>query len=171
MQLSKNFELNEFASGPVSPGVQANLILLARQLQALRDYFGKPVKIITGISQSTPEHASGKAAIFFISGKSGNQIQSALEDLIKNGSVFPGTIGLLNADQVYYSLTPQNQRWDKRTSGNPGNGGTGQGGGNTNLPAQTQDTSASTNKKLLMAALVLGLIIAGTVMLKKDKKK
>lgn len=167
MQLSKNFQLSEFASGGVTPQVQVNLILLARQLQALRDYFNAPVKIMLGVSSVNTEHASGKAAIFSISGKSGDQVKATLESLIASGAIFNGTIGLLNNNQVYYSLTPHAQRWDKRggtTTPAPGTSTTENGV----TPALTQ--IEKTNKALITAAMILGLIVVGTVVFKRKNK-
>jgi hypothetical protein len=162
MQLSKNFQLNEFTSVAVSPAIELNLILLARQLQALRDYFGTPVKIITGISSENEAHASGKAAVFYISGKSGEQIKAALENLIKQGAVFNGTIGLMSNNKVYYSLSPQGERWNK-TYNIP----TGETGQNTTIPGATQ--TEKTGKSLTMVAMILGLIVLGSIVFKRKK--
>lgn len=167
MQLSKNFQLSEFSSGSVTPQIQVNLILLARQLQTLRDYFNLPIKIILGVSSTSEEHRSGKAAIFSISGKSADQIKAALENLIAQGAVYNGTIWLLNGNEVYYSLSPMAGRADKRAN-TPTTGG----GSST---TQNNDTSETTienrNKALMITALAIGLIIVGKVMLKNDKNK
>ncbi|MDP2687516.1 MAG: hypothetical protein Q8O62_09855 [Aequorivita sp.] len=171
MQLSKNFQLSEFASGSVTPGVQVNLVLLARQLQFLRDYFNAPVKIVLGISTKSPEHQSGKAAIISVSGKSADQIKAAFENLISQGAVYNGTIWLLNGNQVYYSLSPSAGRMDKRTSGNGGTSA-GNGGGTTEGPTLPATTQVDANKKaLMMGGLFLALLVVGMLAFKKDKKK
>jgi len=165
MQLSKNFQLSEFTNGSVTPQMQVNLILLARQLQALRDYLGTSVKIVLGISSASPEHASGKAAIFTVSGKSGDQVKTAIEALISNSAIYNGTVGLLNNNQVYYSLFPNNQRWDKRGSATTGGGSSTPQ--NNGTPVLTQ--AEKTNKALITTAMVLGLIVVGAVVFKRKK--
>lgn len=172
MQLSKNFQLSEFANGTVTPAVQVNLVVLARQLQYLRDYFNAPVKIVLGVSTKSPEHQSGKAAIISVSGKTSDQIKAAFESLISQEAVYNGTIWLLNNNQVYYSLSPNAGRADKRTSGNGGTSA-GSGSGTTETPALPATTAQTDkNKKaLMMAGLFLALLVVGTLAFKKDKKK
>lgn len=162
MQLSKNFKLSEFSKVPVSGYVSTNLIVLANQLQKIRDHFGKPVTIHVGVNDSTPEHKEGKAAVFSIAGLSADQIKAGME-----GRVYNGTIGLLNGNKVYYSLAPNGQRFDQRT----------QGGGGTTPTTTTPTPDANTptvatnknQKTVLLVGTLLALVVLGAYVF-KDKK-
>lgn len=155
-QIAPNFTLEEFTKEPVTNYVKLNLVVLAKELQRIRDHFKLPVKIVVGVSNISPEHKEGKAAIITVAGKTADQIKAAME-----GRVYNGTIGLLNNNQVYYSLAPNNTRWDKRT---------GNGNYTPAIPAPTETvepTNEKNKKALVMGAVVLGLILVGTVLLKK----
>jgi len=170
MQITTNFKLEEFApSGNVPGYIENNIRALAQQLQKLRDHFNAPISILKGLSETgSNEQKLGSGAIFTVSGKNGDQVKAALETLINNGQIINGTIGLYDKNHVYFALTPIGQRFDKRTT-TPTTGGGSSTAQNNGTPAVTQ--VEKTNKNLMMVALVLGLLVAGTIMLKNDKPK
>lgn len=129
MVLTKNFNLSEFSckDGSQTPlGVYYNLQKLAIQLQVLRDYIGKPIKINSGYRSpkynakiggvKNSQHILGKAADITIKGFDTGVIAYHLEQLISKGEILQGGIGIYNGF-VHYDIgyNGKRRRWDKRT--------------------------------------------------------
>lgn len=170
MQITKNFKLEEFASGPVSGIVENNIRALAMQLQKLRDHFGAPIKILKGLSPTgSTEQKVGSGAVFTVSGKNGDQVKAALESLINQGQIINGTIGLFDKNHVYFALTPIGQRFDKRSHQSP-----------PYIPVPTRPSEPEETpsyprttekaKNLTALAMLAGLFVVGTIVFKRKKK-
>lgn len=122
-QLTKNFTLNEFKSndGAEFPAeVVKNLRELAKNLQVIRNHFGKPIKINSGYRSpqhnkniggvSNSQHVKGKAADFVISGYTPQQIAVELETLIALNKISQGGIGVY-PNFVHYDIRGKKARW------------------------------------------------------------
>lgn len=123
MKLTKNFDSSEFDchDGSETPcGVLVNLKELAFNLQALRDYFGKPIVINSGYRSpaynrkvggaKNSQHLEGKAADIRIEGKKPVQVKAAIEKLISEGKMKNGGIGQYPSF-VHYDVREKAARW------------------------------------------------------------
>lgn len=125
MKLTANFSKNEFNSkdGSKMPKeVFYNIQKLANQLQVLRDYLGKPIKINSGYRSpehnasiggvSNSQHVLGKAADITVQGVSPSVIYETIEMLISNGDMLQGGLGLYR-NFVHYDIRGTRTRWRK----------------------------------------------------------
>ena len=125
MKLSQNFNLVEFASkdgANFPPKVIENLKILALNLEALRLHFGKPITVTSGYR--SPEHnlkiggernsfhVQGMAADIKVSGVTPRQVYDAIEQLIKDGKMMEGGLGLYKT-WVHWDFRGKRIRWDK----------------------------------------------------------
>jgi uncharacterized protein YcbK (DUF882 family) len=121
--ITKNFAWDEFQSndGSVMPNdVAENIKELAENLQVIRDYIKKPIKInsayrspdwnrqVGGVSDS--QHVKGKASDIVISGLSSTQVVKIIEDLIASGKIKQGGVGLY-PNFVHYDIRGTKARW------------------------------------------------------------
>lgn len=126
MQLTKNFHLEEFRckDGHLPPAqYMDNIKELAENLQVLRDFIGKPIKInsgyrtpqynkeIGGVKNS--QHIYGRAADFYIFGMSTQQILICIEQLVRAGRMKAGGVGIYDTF-VHYDIRSYKSRWDFR---------------------------------------------------------
>jgi uncharacterized protein YcbK (DUF882 family) len=127
MRLSTNFSLPEFASKDGSDfpeDVKINLAELAKNLQVLRDHFGRSVTITSGYRSASHNvriggardsyHVRGMAADIQISGITPKQVYDAIEALIKEGKMKEGGLGLYDS-WTHYDHRGKRIRWDKST--------------------------------------------------------
>lgn len=96
---------------------------LAANLQILRNFIGKPIKInssyrtpehnksIGGASRS--QHVQSKAADIAIKGLTPKQVYDTIEELQKDGKMKQGGLGLYNTF-VHYDIRGTKARWDYR---------------------------------------------------------
>ena len=123
MKLSKNFSLNEFAcnDGSETPeDVIVNLMLLAEQLQVLRDFIDKPITVNSGYRSpkynkkiggaTRSQHLLGKAADIRVDGISPSEIHSVIEELILDGRMQQGGLGKYNSF-THYDIRAKKARW------------------------------------------------------------
>ena len=124
MKLTPNFELSEFEdrSGATMPAsVKANILLLAKELQVLRNHLGKPVEITSGYrsparNAATPgaaqnsTHISGKGADFKVAGMTMRQLYNVIEKLIREGKMKEGGLGYY-ANHIHYDIRGKKARW------------------------------------------------------------
>jgi uncharacterized protein YcbK (DUF882 family) len=130
MQLTTNFSLSEFESkdGSETPGIlQKNIKELAKNLQVLRDHFGKPIKVNSGYR--SPEHNArvgggkrsqhllGTAADIVIDGVSNDLIADTIEQFIREGKMQQGGLGRYD-DFTHYDIRGVKARWDFRKNKN-----------------------------------------------------
>ena len=126
MKLTPNFDLKEFAckdGTPVPEKYMDNVILLAKQLQVIRDAIGKPIKInsayrtptynksVGGASKS--QHLTAMAADLNVSGLRPTELKEVIEGLIAQGKILQGGVGLYNTF-VHYDIRGTEARWDLR---------------------------------------------------------
>ena len=130
--MTDNFTLKEFESndGSEMPSdVYLNIVKLAGQLQFLRDYTGKAIKInsgyrspeynakiggahkiINGKRVETSQHVFGKAADIRIEGMKPKEVHSIIEELISKGDMLQGGLGLYSSF-VHYDFRGRKARW------------------------------------------------------------
>lgn len=122
-RLTKNFTLDEFDSsdGAVMPSdVAKNVKELAENLQVLRDYVKKPIKINSGYRSpawnkavggvSDSQHLKGKASDIVISGMSPGEVARTIETLIASGKMKQGGLGVY-PNFVHYDIRGTKARW------------------------------------------------------------
>ena len=127
MQLTKNFNLKEFASkdGAVTPEhVIENLKELAYNLQVLRDFLGTSLHINSGYRSPAhnkkvggakfSQHVEGKAADISSSKFTPDQIHAAILKLIGEGLMKDSGLGLYDSF-CHYDVRDNKARWDLRT--------------------------------------------------------
>ena len=125
MKLTVNFDLAEFACHdesrtPVPEDLMPNVKRLARNLQALRDYLGKPVKVTSGYrtvehqekvgAAKVSQHCKGLAADIKVSGLTPVEVFGAIERLILEGRMDQGGLGLYPTF-CHYDCRGRRARW------------------------------------------------------------
>lgn len=121
--LSKSFKLKEFQSrdgAPFTPEVYNNLIILAKNLQVLRDYVKKPIKINSGYRSPTynkkiggatkSQHMIGRAADITIQGMTPGEVANTIEKLILFGTMQQGGLGRY-PNFTHYDFRGTKARW------------------------------------------------------------
>lgn len=123
MQLTDNFNLNEFAckdGTPVPAELTGNVTLLAQNLQVLRDHLGEPVhlnsgyrspaynKKIGGVKNS--QHLQAKAADITVKSKTPKELAAIIEKLISEKKMKQGGLGVYPGF-VHYDIRGSKARW------------------------------------------------------------
>lgn len=122
--MTKNFKIQEFEckSGADMPlDVYENIIKLAGQLQFLRDYTGRPIRINSAYrspkhnkkvgGSKTSQHLLGKAADITIESLKPIEVYTLIEDLIDLGLMLQGGLGLYDTF-VHYDIRKTKARWN-----------------------------------------------------------
>ena len=125
MYITENFTKEEFDSSdgvPMPQKVFENIIKLANQLQFVRNYTGKAIKINSGYRSpkhnmsaggvKNSQHVKGTAADIVISGMLPSETYELLEKLIKSGRLAEGGLGRYNTF-THYDIRGYKSRWDK----------------------------------------------------------
>ena len=122
--MTKNFSKEEFDcnDGSEMPiNIYHNMVKVANQLQALRDYIGKPIQVnsayrseeynasIGGVKNS--QHIMGRAADIVIKGMTPIEVSKVIEELIDKGDILQGGIGIYSSF-VHYDIRGNKARWD-----------------------------------------------------------
>lgn len=122
-KITTNFSLEEFKCKDGSDIPQkelSNIIVLAKQLQVLRNKIGKSITInsayrspkhnakIGGVKNS--QHVKGKAADISVNGMSTKEVALVIEELIKKGQMLEGGIGIYPTF-VHYDIRGTKARW------------------------------------------------------------
>lgn len=125
MQLTENFNLNEFQCkcGCKMPyTVEKNIIQLADNLQVLRDYLNKPIKLtnsfrcpthnknVGGVKNS--QHLLGIAADIKVKGLSPSEVADAVEYLMENDKFKMGGVGRYTTF-THIDIRGSKARWNK----------------------------------------------------------
>jgi uncharacterized protein YcbK (DUF882 family) len=123
MTLTKNFSLQEFNSkdgSPMPKEVFENIILLANNLQVLRDELKASIKInsgyrspahnkkIGGAKNST--HTLGMAADIVVSGFTPKQVAETIDRLVKEGKMMTGGLKAYPTF-THYDIRGVKKRW------------------------------------------------------------
>lgn len=124
MKLTENFSKSEFDSkdGAEMPNdVLMNVQKLAGQLQILRNNINKPITINSGYRSpehnkdiggvENSQHVLGKAADIKVKGISTRILAALIEDLINDGDMLQGGVGIYNSF-VHYDIRKNKARWD-----------------------------------------------------------
>jgi len=124
MNLTTNFNKIEFDSkdGAEMPSyVLDNIKELSSNLQALRNYTGKPIHINSGYRSPSHNskiggvrnsyHTKGMASDIVIRDYSPKKLVRIINKLIKEGKMKQGGIGLYNSF-VHYDIRGKKARWD-----------------------------------------------------------
>ena len=123
MQLEKNFYLKELKcrdGSPVPEELLKNAKELCKNLQVLRNFIDKPIAIISGYrsleyntsigSKPTSQHRLSKAADIIVSGMTSLEIRDIIIQLIKEGKMKKGGVGLYPTF-THYDIRGHNARW------------------------------------------------------------
>lgn len=123
IQLTKNFWLSEFQSkdGSEMPDdVFQNIQKLANQLQVLRDFYNRPIRITSGYRSPShnkaiggaenSQHVLGKAADIKVKHISPKQVYNDIEALIDKGDILQGGLGLYSG-WIHYDIRRNKARW------------------------------------------------------------
>lgn len=123
MKLTKNFSLNEFKCKDgtgVPKHLRANVDVLAKQLQIIRDCIGKPLHINSAYrtyshnkavgGSMNSQHLKAKAADLRVEGMPSNILHELILELISNGEIINGGVGLYNSF-VHYDIRMKPARW------------------------------------------------------------
>jgi len=124
MRITENFSKSEFDSkdGAEMPEeVYFNIVKLANQLQYVRDYLNKPIKINSGYRSpghnksiggvKNSQHVLGKAADIVVSDLTPKIVYQLLDDLMSKGEILQGGLGLYKTF-VHYDIRKTKARWD-----------------------------------------------------------
>lgn len=124
MELTKNFDTHEFESkdGLSTPkNLMPNIQELADNLQVLRDYLGLPININSGYRSPShnrsiggvknSQHVQGKASDITVPGKSPKEVHQAIKNLIAEGKMKQGGLGLYSTF-VHYDIRGTKARWN-----------------------------------------------------------
>ena len=123
MKLEENFSLSEFKcrdGSNVPDELMDNVCLLAKNLQVLREHVGRPVRIISGYRSpkynrkiggaGKSQHMVAKAADIKIKGMTPAEVKAVIVELIKEGKMHSGGIGLYTTF-THYDVRGWNARW------------------------------------------------------------
>ena len=124
--MTKNFKIKEFeckgdCECKMPLEVYENIIKLAGQLQFLRDYTGRAVRINSAYrspehnakvgGSKTSQHLLGKAADITIDSLKPIEVFTLIEDLIDLGLMIQGGLGLYDTF-VHYDIRKTKSRWN-----------------------------------------------------------
>ena len=113
------FDCNDGTKVPLN--LYPNLIKVARNMQVLRDYVGKPIRVnsgyrtedynkkIGGVKNSF--HKKALACDFSIEGYTPQQVKIVVEKLIKEGKMTEGGLGTYGTF-THYDAQGVNRRWN-----------------------------------------------------------
>lgn len=123
MQVTKNFNLNEFNSKcgrPMPENIKKNIIELIHNLQVIRDEVKVPISITSGYRSpehnakvkgaKDSQHVKGTAVDFKVQGLTPKQVSLIVEKLIAEKKIKQGGIGIYPS-WVHYDIRGTIARW------------------------------------------------------------
>jgi uncharacterized protein YcbK (DUF882 family) len=126
MNITENFSLSEFecrCGCKMPDDVKTNILVLASQLQYLRDFIERPITVtnayrckshnkkVGGVPNS--QHILGNAADIKISGVIPQFVASMIDSEIKKCNMLQGGLGIYNTF-THYDIRGIKARWDYR---------------------------------------------------------
>ncbi len=124
MKLSKNFQLSEFACNDgtsVPEKLVCNVVVLAANLQVLRDDLGESLTILSGYrtpswntkvgGASKSMHLEAKASDLICRSLTPKQLHARILKLIKDGKMKDGGVGIYKSF-VHYDIRDKPTRWE-----------------------------------------------------------
>ena len=122
-QMTDNFKRREFRcrdGSDVPDELILNLQCLCENLQILRDHIARPVRVISGYRTKRyntriggarrSQHMTAKAADIKISGMTPTEVKIVIEQLIQEGKMMKGGVGLYQTF-THYDVRGRNARW------------------------------------------------------------
>lgn len=122
-KITPNFALSEFRckdGTDVPEDLMDNVVLLCENLQVLRDHIKKPIRVISGYRSPKynrriggarrSQHMTAKAADIKVKGMSPAEVKEVIVQLIKEGKMMKGGIGLYTTF-THYDVRGRNARW------------------------------------------------------------
>jgi len=119
MQLTRNFQLSEFGGAPQRYFL--NVMMLAHNLQVLRDYLGVAIHVHSGYRTVTQnakvggadnsQHLTASAADIWSPGAEQQDLYDAVEHLIGCGKMRQGGLGRVGNNSIHYDIRGTKARW------------------------------------------------------------
>jgi uncharacterized protein YcbK (DUF882 family) len=123
MKITENFSLHEFRcrdGSDVPEEYMENVKELCENLQVLRDHIQRPIVVISGYRSPKynrkidgarrSQHLLAKAADIIVSGMTPDEVKDTIVELIKEGKMKKGGIGLYTTF-THYDVRGFNRRW------------------------------------------------------------
>lgn len=123
MQLTKNFNIKEFAckdGSPVPQELYGNVQILANNLQVLREHINCPIHVLSGYRTKShnrkvggarfSQHLTAKASDLRVKEYTPKELYDEIEILIKDGKMEQGGLGLYKTF-VHYDTRGYKARW------------------------------------------------------------
>lgn len=124
MKFSKYFKKEEFDSkdgAPMPYEVKKNIRELAKNLDVIREYIGKPIHVNSGYRSpdhniavggvTNSFHMIGKASDIHVKGMTTTELKNIIEKLINEGKISQGGLGFYPT-WVHYDIRGIKARWN-----------------------------------------------------------
>lgn len=127
VQITENFYLDEFTckdQSDIPLNVFKNILLLAEEMQKIRNYFQKSITINSGYRSpsynkkiggaSKSQHLLGTACDFTVSGYTSFEVSDIVEDLMQSEVIINGGLGEYDTF-THYDIRNTPARWNNTT--------------------------------------------------------
>ena len=127
VQITENFYLDEFTckdQSDIPLNVFMNILKLAVEMQKIRNYFQKSIKVNSGYRSnsynekvggaSKSQHLLGMACDFTVSGYTSFEVADIVEDLMQSEFIINGGLGEYDTF-THYHIRTKPTRWNNTT--------------------------------------------------------